>query len=95
MYHLPEPEKKYNKDFLKKFADENEIESTPIRRWRKNPAKHKHESSSKYSVDSLASPYCYARAMMCRIWGLHNSSKFDIEMVPLMEAATSSYVMDW
>ena len=47
MYHLPNPEKKYNKAFLEKFADENEIESTPIKQWRQNPAKHKHESSGK------------------------------------------------
>jgi len=31
MYHLPELEKKYNKYFLKKFANENETESSPIR----------------------------------------------------------------
>lgn len=30
MYHLPKPEKKYNKYFLKKFAEENETEPTPI-----------------------------------------------------------------
>ena len=31
MYHLPTLEKKYNKAFLEKFRDENEIESAPIR----------------------------------------------------------------
>ena len=34
MYHLPEPENKYNKAFLEKFLDENENESAPIREWR-------------------------------------------------------------
>lgn len=82
MYHLPEPEKIYNKAFLEKFADENEVESEPIWDWRQNPAKHKHESSGKYSIDSLASPYCYAGIMMCRLWGLHDSANFTIEMVP-------------
>lgn len=43
----------------------------------------------------MAFPYCYARAMMCRMCGIHDSSKFTIEMVPLMEAAFNSYVMDW
>jgi len=95
MYHLPKPEKKYNKEYLEKFAKENEIESAPIRDWRQNPAKHKHESSGKYSVDSLCSPYCYARIMMCRLWGLHDSSNFTIEMVPLMESACNSEIMDW
>lgn len=78
MYHLPKPEKIYNKAFLEKFANENEVESEPTRDWRQNPAKHKHESSGKYSIDSLASPYCYARIMMCRLWGLHDSANFTI-----------------
>jgi hypothetical protein len=69
--------------------------SEPIRDWRQNPAKHKHESSGKYSNDSLASPYCYAGIMMCRLWGLHDSANFTIEMVPLMEAAVNSIIMDW
>ena len=95
MYHLPTPEKKYNKEYLEKFARENEIESEPIREWRQNTAKHKHESSGKYSVDSLCSPYCYAGIMMCRLWGLHDSASFTIEMVPLMESACNSEIMDW
>ena len=32
---------------------------------------------------------------MCRMWGLHDSSKFSIEMVPLMEAACNIEIMDW
>lgn len=46
-------------------------------------------------MDSLASPYCYVGAMMCRMWGIHDCSKFTIEMVHLMEAEVNSYVMDW
>ena len=95
MYHFPEPEKVYNKTFLEKFAADNEVESEPIQDWRQNPAKHKHESSGKYSVDSLASPYCYVGIMMCRLWGLHESANFTIEMVLLMEAAVNSIIMDW
>ncbi len=92
MYHLPVPEKKYNTAFLEKFRAQNETESEPIRDWRQNPAKHKHESSGKYSVDSLCSPYCYAGIMMCRLWGLHDSANFTIEMVPLMEAACNGEI---
>ena len=55
MYHLPEPEKKCNKAFLEKFAAENETESAPIKQWRQNPTKQKHESSGKCFVDSLSS----------------------------------------
>lgn len=32
---------------------------------------------------------------MCRMWGIHDSTKFTIEMVPLMEATINGYVMDW
>jgi len=31
MYHLPAPEKCYNKAFLKAFAKENDLESDPIK----------------------------------------------------------------
>ena len=33
--------------------------------------------------------------MMCRLWGLHDSANFTIEMVPLMEAAVNNIIMDW
>lgn len=95
MYHLPEPEKRYNKEFLEAFSKENDSKSALIKQWRHFPKKHKHESSGKYSIDSLASPYCYARAMMCRLWGQHDSAKFTIDMVLLMEATINGYVMDW
>jgi len=94
MYHLPQPKKRYNKTFLEAFAKENDSELAPIKQWRHFPEKHKHESLGKYSVDSLASPYYYAGAMMCRMWGIHDYAKFTIEMVPLMEAAINGYVMD-
>ena len=48
-----------------------------------------------YYVDSLASPYCYVATMICRLLGSPNSSKFSIEMVPLIEAVVNSFVMDW
>lgn len=48
-----------------------------------------------YSVDFLASPYYYAGAMICSLFGVSNSIRFSIEMVPLMEAVVNSYIMDW
>jgi len=48
-----------------------------------------------YSVDSLACPYYYATAMMCRLFGSPNSAKFSIEMVSLIEASLNYFVMDW
>ena len=51
--------------------------------------------SGKYSNASLASPYCYAGIMMCRLWGLHDSANIHVDMIPLMEAAVNSIVMNW
>lgn len=82
MYHLLNPQKHYNKAFLEAFTKENDIESDPIRQWRHFPNKHKHESSGMYSIDSLASPYCYVGAMICRLFGVSDSTRFTIEMVP-------------
>ena len=48
-----------------------------------------------YSVHSLASPYCYVGAMICRLFGVSESARFSIEMVPFMEAEINSYIMDW
>ena len=45
MYHLPNPQKVYDKDFIKDFAASNETHSEPIREWMKAPEKHKNESS--------------------------------------------------
>ena len=94
MYHIPDPHKVYNKDFIKEFAASNEVQSEPIREWRKSSEKHKNESSSMYSVDSLLPPYCYAEAMMCRLFGNDNSSRFSIQMVPLIHFALNSEIMD-
>jgi len=48
-----------------------------------------------YSMDSLAYPYCYAAAMVCRLFVIPNSIIFSIEMVPLMEATINYFIMDW
>lgn len=95
MYQFPNPQKHYNKEFLEAFTKENDIESDTIRQWRHFPNKHKHESFGMYSVDSLASPYYYTGAMLCKLFGVFDSARFTIEMGPLMEVAIHYYIMDW
>lgn len=95
IYHLLNPLQHYNKSFLEAFAKENQIESDPIKQWRHFLSKHKHESSGMYSVESLASPYCYVVAMVCRLLGSPDYAIFSIEMVPLIEVMIKSFVMDW
>lgn len=94
MYHLSDPQKVYNKEFIKDFADNNKVQSNPIKEWRKNPEKHRNEASGMYYVDSLLPPYCYVAAMMCRLFGNDNSARFCIQMVPLILAAVNSDIMD-
>lgn len=83
MCHLAEPQKHYSKAFVEAFAKENDMESDPIWQLRHYPKKHNYESLGMYFVDS-ASPYCYAGDMMCRLFGVFDSARFSIEMVPLM-----------
>ena len=95
MYHLPNPQKFYNKDFLKEFAAHNEVHYEPIREWRKASQRHKNNSSGLYSVDPLLPPYCYVAVMMCRLFWNDNSARFSIQMVPLIQSAVNSEIMDW
>ena len=95
MYHLPDPQKTYNKAFIADFTSSNEIESDPIKEWRRAPEKHKNETSGMYSVESLTPPYCYAAEMMCRLFGNDNSARFSIQMVPLIHVVINYEIMDW
>jgi len=60
MYHLPEPEKKYNKAFLEKFRDENEIESAPIREWRRT----RRNTNMSLRVSTPSTPYALLIVML-------------------------------
>lgn len=95
MYHIPDPQKVYDKAFLEHFTSENEVASNPIKQWRSYPNKHKHEKSGMYSIYSLASPYSYITAMMCRLFRNPNTTKFSVEWVHLIKATINSYIMDW
>ena len=48
-----------------------------------------------YSTESLASPYCYIYAMMSRLYGQSDITRFSVKWVPLMEATKYAYGMDW
>ena len=80
---------------LRIFQRRISCKSNPIRKWRHNPNKHKHDDKGMYFVSSLASTYLYISAMMCRLFVPSNRNKFSIEWVPLMEVVSDSYIMDW
>ena len=37
MYHLLDPDKIYDNEFIAKFTKENELKSAPIKQWTSNP----------------------------------------------------------
>jgi len=48
-----------------------------------------------YNTGSLTSPYCFAAAMLCRIFGMADINKFSSEWLPLLDAATNATIVDW
>ena len=95
MYHLVEPQKHYSKAFVEAFSKVNDMESDTIRQCRHYPNKHKHESLGMYSFDSLASPYYYVGAVICRLFRVSDFTRFSIETTPLMDVPVNLYIMDW
>lgn len=92
--HILDREKVYDKEFLVQFTSENELKSNPIKKWIRNPNKHKNHDKVMYSTNSLSSPYYYVAAMISRLFGQCDITKCLVEWVPLMEAVAGSYVMD-
>lgn len=48
-----------------------------------------------YATGSLASPYCFSTAMLCRLFGKPDINKFSLEWLPLLDATTNATIMDW
>lgn len=46
-------------------------------------------------IASLANRYNYASAILCRLYGLPNNSKFSIEWIPIIDACVNSHIMNW
>ena len=95
MYHLPEPQATYNAEFVEKFAAENPDLSDTTKEWSRRDEPLKKDKNGMYSTGSLTSPYCFAAAMLCRIFSKPDINKFSPEWLPLIDAATSSEIVDW
>lgn len=48
-----------------------------------------------YYVDSLAYLYIYVAVVVCRLFRTLDSTRFSMEMLPLIEVAINSFIMDW
>ena len=76
MYHLPEPQATYNKQFMEKFAKENEDLEECTKDWSRRDKPLKKDKHGMYSTGSLTSPYCFAAAMLYRLFGKPDINKF-------------------
>ena len=48
-----------------------------------------------YAIKPLSSPYCFAAAMLCRLFRKLDINKFSSEWLPLLDVATNATIMDW
>lgn len=94
MYHIPDPHDIYDKKFVANFAKKNTYPFMLIQGWRVLDNKFKYEKSGMYSIASLASPYNYVVAMLCRFYLLPNNTKFSIEWIHLIDACVNSHIMN-
>lgn len=95
IYHLPEPQVIYNKQFVEMFAKENDDPADCTRVWSNNEEKSKKDKNSMYTTFSICPPYSFASAMLCTQFGRPDSTKFSPWWFPLIDAAVNATVMNW
>ena len=84
MYQLPEPQATYNKQFMEDFAREHANLSECTQEWTKRDEPLKKNKHGMYSTSSLTSPYCFAAAMLCRLFGKPDINMILNEWLPLL-----------
>ena len=94
MYHIPDPQDIYDSTFVANFTKKNLDPFKLSQGWRVLDNKFKYNKSSMYAIASLANPYNYAVAMLCRLYGLPNKTNFLIEWIPLIDACVNSHIMN-
>lgn len=63
---------------------ENEYQYKVIWGWRRDANKHKREDKGMYVIASIVGHYCYAVAMMYRLFGYENTNKFSNQWVTIV-----------
>jgi len=95
MYHIGDPHDIYDKTYVDNFAKKNADPFKLIQAWSVLDIIFKFEKSGMYAIVSFENPYNYAAAMLCRLYGLPNNSKFSIEWIPLVDVCINSHIMNW
>lgn len=63
--------------------------------WSNNEERIKKDKNGMYATDSLSSPFCYAAAILCRLFGKPDINKFSSEWLPLVDAVVNATIMNW
>jgi hypothetical protein len=85
-YHLEKGPQKLDEDLLSKFPYKgNDL----FKIWYKPDIVFKHRRSGNYPTTELKTPYQYIVAMLCRLYGKKNASKFTFSLMPLIYYCTN------
>lgn len=95
MYHIPEREAIYNRQFVEKFTKENEEFAECTKNWSSNEKRIKTDKNGMYTTSSLSSSFCYAATMLCRLFCKPDINNFSSEWLPLVDAAVKVTIMNW
>ena len=94
MYKLSEPQATYNKKFMEYFSREHANLLEYTQEWTKRDEPLKKNKQGMYSTGSLTSPYCFAAAMLCRLFGKPDINMILPEWLPLFNAAVNATIVD-
>jgi hypothetical protein len=90
----------YNASFLENFS-KNECDQYGknlfhlIKDWCSHPEKFRADSHSVYSISSLEPHFMYIAMMMCRIYGMENTTHFYLPWVPIIHSVAEGFSFDW
>ena len=94
MYHILDPQDIYDMTYVANFVKKNPDPFKLIQGWIVLEDNFKFDKLGMYAIPSLANPYSYAIAMLCKLYGFPNNSKFSIGWIPLIDASANSHIMN-
>lgn len=95
MYHRPEPQVIYNRQFMENFVKENIDPTNFTHAWSNNEENIKKDKNGMYTTASICPPYSFFAAMLCRLFGRLDSTKLSLDWLSLIEAVINATIMDW
>jgi hypothetical protein len=81
-YKLRDPEERLNTDFVVKFYECHDTSRVMASWWREDK-KYTNRSTGWYGMTNLREPYIYLMALICRLYGEKDCSRFSEAWMPL------------